>query len=65
MFLIELNHEGKATYELWIGHKPLMGYLRVFRCTSYGFVPKELFKKLHARSMKIFFIGYNGTSKAY
>jgi hypothetical protein len=29
------------------------------------FVPKELKNKLNARSMKILFVGYNGTSKAY
>jgi len=37
----------------------------MFICTSYAFVPKELRKKLDARFVKTFFVGYNATSKEY
>jgi hypothetical protein len=59
------THEGKTTYELWIGQKLSIGYFKVFGCTSYAFVPKELRKKLDANSMKTLFVGYSATSKAY
>ncbi len=52
-------------WELFYGSKPDVSNLRVFGCTAYAHVPKELRSKLDPRSRKGVFVGYEAHSKAY
>lgn len=45
-------------YEAWNGHRPDVANLRVFGSDCYIHVPKQLRKKLDAKSEKISFVGY-------
>lgn len=45
-------------YEAWHGHKPDVANLRVFGSDCYVHVPKQLRRKLDARSEKVSFVGY-------
>eukprot|EP00253_Pinus_taeda_P016539 PITA_16539 len=47
----------KTPQEVWIGKKPFLSHLRVFRCDAYVHVPKEKRTKLDSKSKKCIFIG--------
>ena len=51
--------EKKVPYEAFWGRKPSAGYLRIFGCDAYAFVPKVNRKKLDSRSKKVTFLGYD------
>ena len=57
--------EKKVPYETPGGRKPPAGYLRIFGCDAYAFVPKVNRKKLDSRSKKVTFVGYDLRSKSY
>lgn len=60
--------EGKrqTPSELWEGRKPNVSNMRVFGCTAYNHVPKELRRKLDKSGKKMIFIGYfNSGYKLY
>ena len=46
----------KTPYEIWIGHKSALSYLRVWGCPIY--VKRLVIDKLELRSDKYTFIGY-------
>ena len=46
----------KTPYEIWMGRKPVLAYLRVWGCPAY--VKRLLTDKLGPRSDKCLFIGY-------
>lgn len=48
----------------FIGVKPTIDHMRVFRCTPYMHVPKDHKKKLNAKSIKCIFLGYAIKHKA-
>jgi hypothetical protein len=48
------THEGVTTYELWTWWKPLVGYFRIFGCTTYAFVPKEFRESFILSLWKLF-----------
>ena len=52
-------------YECFVGSKPNVSNLKVFRCTAYMQIPKELRKKWDAKSKRCIFIGYCIRSKGY
>lgn len=45
--------------ELWFGHKPNVSNMRVFGCSAFNYVPKELRRKLDNISIKMVMIGYS------
>lgn len=60
--------EGKrqTPSELWEGRKPDVRAMRVFGCTAYNHVPRELRHKLDNSGKKMIFIGYvNSGYKLY
>jgi len=58
-------HVGKTPHELFWGDVPDVSHLRVFGCTAFVHVPKQLRKKLDPTSRKGVFVGYESDSKAY
>jgi hypothetical protein len=57
--------KNKTPYEMWYGHIPLVGHLRVFGFTYYALIPKEKRSNLDARSQKCILLGYSNTTKGY
>ena len=53
----------KTPYEIWIGHKPALSHLRVWRCPTY--VKRLVIDKLGPRSDKYTFIRYPKEMKGY
>lgn len=54
--------KGINAQESWIGKKPCMAYLKVFRCITYFHVPVKQ-HKMDYMSEKCIFVGYNGEIK--
>lgn len=54
-----------APEQLFTGKPVDLTHLRVFGCLAYAHVPKELRKKLSARSQPGVFVGYDDCSKAW
>lgn len=48
----------------FLGKKPQLGNLHIFRCLTYSHVPKERRTKLDPTAEKRIFVGYNETSKS-
>jgi transposase InsO family protein len=48
----------KTPFELWYGAKPDVSKLKVFGCTAFAHIPKQLSNKLSSRTKKSFFVGY-------
>lgn len=60
------SHQLPSTpYELWNGHKPDIGNLRVFGSLAYAHIPDELRQKLDAKAEAMVHVGYSLLSKAY
>jgi len=57
--------EDKTPQEVWIGKKPSLSRLSIFRCDAYVHVPKEKRTKLDSKSERCIFIGYNDGLKGY
>ena len=53
----------KTSYEIWMGRKPALSYLRVWGCPAY--VKRLVTDKLRPRSDKCTFIGYSKVTKRY
>ena len=53
----------KIQYEIWIGCKPVLSHLKVWRCSTY--VKHLITDKLGPRSDKCYFIGYSKETKGY
>lgn len=51
--------------ELWSELTPSLEHLRVFGCTAYAHVPKELRQKLDPKGKEFLFMGYCEDSKGY
>ena len=52
-------------YKKWHKTKPSVAHLRAFGANAYVHIPKNLRKKLSAKSRKGVFMGYSKTSKGY
>lgn len=52
-------------YELWVGKKPSLEYLRIFGSEAYVHVPKEFRRKLDVRAKLRVFVGYQDDSANY
>ncbi|KAL4016313.1 hypothetical protein IC575_023961 [Cucumis melo] len=55
----------KTPEEAWIGRKPSIGYMRVFGCMAYAYIPDQKRSKLDDKSEKYVFVGYDASSKVY
>ena len=55
----------KTPYELWTGRKPNLSHLHVWDCPTEVKVYNPHEKKLNARTISGFFIGYPENSKGY
>jgi hypothetical protein len=64
IFIIAINND-KTLKEIWIQRKLYVVHLRIFRCETYAYTPKEKKKTLDVKSTECMFLGYNETSKAY
>ena len=53
----------KKPYEIWNGKKPLMSFLRIWRCETL--VKRQVSKKLAPRSEKCIFVGYLKEIRGY
>ena len=62
-----INHQlGHITpYEKWFKEKPSVQHFKVFGSLSWVFVNKALRTKLDPKSVKMYFVGYSSTSRAY
>lgn len=56
---------GATPYELWMGVKPDLHYLKIFGSEAYVNVPKIKRTKLDARAKKMIFVGYDSNSSNY
>lgn len=52
-------------YERWNGRKPNLKNLRVFGCSAYALIPKNLISKLDERSKRMCFVGYATNPTGY
>lgn len=53
---------GSATpYEIWVGKKPTMSHLRIFKSVVYVHVPKQFTKKFDLQGQKMILVGYEVT----
>lgn len=57
--------EGMTLYEVWIGRKPHISYLKVFECVIYVKTLDGGLKKLEDQNKLIVFIRYERGSKGY
>ena len=57
--------QAKTPEEAWSGHKPCVSHFRIFGSLCYSHIPKEKCGKLHDKSEKCIFVGYNENPKAY
>jgi hypothetical protein len=55
----------KTPYELWVGRKPSLNHLRVWRCPCEARPYKPSEKKLDERTVSCYFIGYSERSRGY
>lgn len=55
----------KTPFELWTGHKPDVGNLKVFGCQAYVHIPDVKRSKLDSKAEKLIFVGYDCKAKAY
>ena len=55
----------KTPEEAFTGKKPQIDHLRIFGCTTFSHVPKDLRRKLDPMAEKGIFVGYSESSKAY
>ena len=55
----------KTPEEAFTGKKPQIDHLRIFGCTTFSHVPKDLRRKLDPMAEKGIFVGYSEMSKAY
>lgn len=55
----------KTPFECWTNKKPDYSHLKVFSCTAYEHVPKNLSKKFEKKSPKVIFVGYEKESRNY
>lgn len=54
-----------SPYELFTGKKPDLSMLRIFGCTAYAHIPRQLRGKLDSCSEIGMLVGYSATSKAW
>ena len=52
-------------HQKWYGLKPNVSHLRIFGSIAFIHIPKVERRKLDAKSLKCFFVGYSLTQKAY
>lgn len=55
----------KTPEEAWSKKKVNLKHLKIFGCTAYAHVPKQLRNKLDPKSKQLIFVGYSTDSKAY
>ncbi|KOC59849.1 Copia protein, partial [Habropoda laboriosa] len=55
----------KTPYELWFERKAKLGKLIAFGATTYAHVPKEKRRKLDAKAVKGYFVGYDENVKEF
>lgn len=55
----------KTPYEVWIGDRPELGYLRIIGCDAWRQISKETpsQKKFRDRAVKCQLLGYTGTNQ--
>lgn len=59
------REEQKTPFELWHGHKPHVGHLRIIGSETHVHVPKQLRKKLDAVSWQGILVGYGRSNQFY
>ena len=52
-------------YQLWYDKAAVLSSLKVFRCNAYAHIPDAHRKKLDQKAVKLRFVGYDITTKAY
>jgi len=57
--------EGKNPYEVWIGQKPKISYLRIFGYEAFSIIVLEKKKILDDKFKKLIFMGYYSQHKGY
>ncbi|THH02998.1 hypothetical protein EW145_g6619 [Phellinidium pouzarii] len=57
--------QGKTPFELWHKSKPDVSHFRVFGCTSYVHVKKDLRRQLESHTQKCVFLGYPAHFKGW
>lgn len=55
----------KTPYEVRHGFKPVISYLKVFRCIAFALTLSQKLQKLDEKCEKYVFIGYSSESKTY
>ena len=55
----------KTSYELWTGKKPSLKHLHIWGCRAEARPQKPNEKKLDARTISCYFIGYSERSRGY
>ena len=55
----------KTPYELWMGKKPSLKHLRVWGCPAEARPYKPIERKLDARTLSCYFVGYFEQSRGY
>jgi hypothetical protein len=55
----------KTSYELWIGHKPSLNYIRVWSCPAEAKIFNPNVDKLEPKTVSCHFIGYPEKSKGF
>ena len=56
---------GMSPYEVTMGQKPDLDFMRVFGCNCFAHVPKEKRNKLEGTATKCKFLGYFENQKAF
>lgn len=59
------QYASKTPYEMWNGKKPDLSHLRIFGSEAFVHVPDAKRRKLDAKSIRCFLIGYCDTQKGY
>ena len=55
----------ETPYEQWFRGKPSIKHYRIFGSLAWIFVNKQQRTKLNPKRVKVFFVGYSSTSRAY
>lgn len=55
---------GRTPYELWVGRKPNVGYMKRFGCVAYVLIKGAAKRKFDTKTMTGIFVGY-GTNNTY
>lgn len=55
----------KTPFEMWTGHKPKIGHLRIFGCTAVVLNKMGSGTKFGAKGVEYIMVGYSMESKAY